>query len=365
MNANPKMTQERIPSLDGLRALAICLVILSHSMALVWKDFHQSLGRWESISLSLLQMGHLGVLIFFSISGFLITSLLLNERRISLSRFYFRRTFRIFVPFYFYILFLLLIRWFGFVETSDRNLLVAATYTSNYLLENTPGNWYVGHSWSLAVEEQFYLLFPLILTFLGRRKTNFVLIASLVCCPLLRLSYEFSYRGVLEFNRFELVADSIAVGCLLAINRPWLHSTRFYRKLLGSRAIIPVIAAVFALSWLARIESFNNRTLYVLVGISALNLLIVFALDYVVTNHQTFIGRVLNASPVVFIGSISYSLYIWQQLILGPDFRIPILARIVLVFSVSFIMYRLVERPTSTVRGYFEQRVLGVLEKGK
>jgi len=125
---------------------------------------HRSLGLAES-----------GVRIFFIISGFLITKLLLYELestgRISLKAFYRRRILRIFPAFYSYWLVMLLLNVSGLLVIPGKDLAYAATYTINYVLHRP---WHLGHLWSLAVEEQFYALWPLTLVLLGRRRAFWV-----------------------------------------------------------------------------------------------------------------------------------------------------------------------------------------------
>ena len=136
----------RIPSLDGLRAISIILVLLAHLSGT--RHFVKS-GVFEIY-------GNVGVRIFFVISGYLITLLLLKEHErtatISLRDFYIRRAYRILPAAYVFMLPVIL--WYA--RSLNRvTILAAVTYTSNYI---HVGNWILGHLWSLSVEEQFYLL---------------------------------------------------------------------------------------------------------------------------------------------------------------------------------------------------------------
>src|SRR5215475_4830380 len=169
------MTREgnRIPSLDGLRCIAVAMVLFSHMLG-TQGFLRPSQGAF------LYEFGNLGVKVFFVISGYLITNLLLHElaktNRIHLGKFYFRRTFRIFPACYCMVAALILFRMSGWISLTPRDVLHALTYTSNYY----PGrSWSIGHTWSLGVEEQFYLLWPAALVILGRRK-GFVAAASMI-----------------------------------------------------------------------------------------------------------------------------------------------------------------------------------------
>ena len=157
----------RIASLDGLRAISIGLGLLGHLAGTRFFPLTSAAGDFFALA-------ETGVLIFFIISGFLITTLLLHELdnsgRINLLKFYFRRTLRIFPPYYFLIAVLLVLRFLGYISLSNYDVLHAFTYTSNYFY---PEGWYLGHPWSLSVEEQFYLLWPAILLLSGKRKAVF------------------------------------------------------------------------------------------------------------------------------------------------------------------------------------------------
>jgi peptidoglycan/LPS O-acetylase OafA/YrhL len=147
------LATQRLPSLDGLRAVSIALVIGSHAIGMF------GVPPWLQ-PLTFIINGGLGVRIFFCISGFLITYLLLQERKrtgsIDLKSFYVRRALRIVPANYLFIAVLVAISLAGWIKIPTCNLLTAITYTKNYGC----GGPLEGHLWSLAVEEQFYLLWP-------------------------------------------------------------------------------------------------------------------------------------------------------------------------------------------------------------
>ena len=157
-----------IPSLDGMRATSILLVVAGHSA----EHFTSSL---RIPVRSYLLFAHTGVSVFFIISGFLITSLLLKELdatgTIGLRRFYLRRSFRIFPPFYLYLSIVSLLTLAGVFHIQLRALLFAATYMSNYYLGPGGSSAALQHTWSLSLEEQFYLVWPAALLFLRRSST--------------------------------------------------------------------------------------------------------------------------------------------------------------------------------------------------
>jgi peptidoglycan/LPS O-acetylase OafA/YrhL len=148
---------DRFGSLDGLRCLSIVAVIWCHTAANAWPG------------VPLLSRGYLGVELFFAISGFLITTLLLRERRqsgcIALRNFYVRRTLRIFPLYYTVLLIYTLVVWFGEKNPEARvgffqNLPYYASYTSNWFVALIGGRVIFYFAWSLAAEEQFYLFWP-------------------------------------------------------------------------------------------------------------------------------------------------------------------------------------------------------------
>lgn len=173
----------KIPSLDGFRAISILLVLYGH--------LYGTRGYPSSTFGSAMQwlgdVAHLGVLVFFIISGFLITWLLMGERaqsgHISLKNFYLRRSLRIFPAMYTLMLALLIATWLGWVQLEGRDFAFAMTYTVNYF-PNHP--WQIGHLWSLAIEEQFYLLWPFALLLLRERRALMLALGAIFLGPLVR-----------------------------------------------------------------------------------------------------------------------------------------------------------------------------------
>ena len=207
----------RISSLDGLRAVSILLVVGAHSI---------SPDRYPTAFSLFGHLGNTGVRVFFLISGFLITSLLLKEHAasgsISLPKFYMRRVIRIFPAFYVYVGVLALLAWIGRIQLLPGDMLHSLTYTMNYHHERS---WYVNHLWSLSVEEQFYLLWPAALLIAGPRRALKGAAAAIVIVPFIRLwiYLDFAQRQPISpyyataLDRyFQAVCDSLATGCVVA-----------------------------------------------------------------------------------------------------------------------------------------------------
>lgn len=335
----------RIPSLDGLRAVSILLVIFGH------------LGRTRYFPHCLdtpSMVANLGVRVFFVISGFLITTLLLNELnltgRISLKNFYLRRVLRIFPASYTFILFIFAAASAGFIVLHPHDLIHAATYTTNYAADPS---WYIGHLWSLSVEEQFYLMWPLTLVVLGRRRGLWF--AGILCLliPVLRVGFVWlPAAGSLTGRSFETVSDSIAVGCLLAGVGDWLSHQAVYNRILSSRlfAVIPVAALSMAV--------FPLRPRYQYpVGETLMNVAVALCLHWSMRNPSHAVGKVLNARPAAFLGVLSYSLYLWQQLFLNRASQslwcsFPLNACCVMAAALG--SYFLVEKPFLRLKRRFE-----------
>jgi peptidoglycan/LPS O-acetylase OafA/YrhL len=304
----------------------------------------------------LYEFGNLGVKVFFVISGYLITNLLLHElektNRIHLGKFYFRRTFRIFPACYFMVAALILFRMSGWISLTPRDVLHALTYTSNYY----PGrSWSIGHTWSLGVEEQFYLLWPATLVLLGRRK-GFVAAASMIfVCPIIRVALWHIYKAPGIGFRFETVADAIATGCLLAGTHEWLRTQPFYKRVLESKFFVAVPGVVLLFHAL-----YGHPTLYYLISHTVMNIGIALCLHWCVTYHTGIVGRILNSRLLAFVGVISYSLYLWQQLFLDRQSTSTITRfpeNIVFVAAAAMASYYLVEQPCLRVRQHLEKIV--------
>jgi len=337
----------RIPSLDGLRALSISLVVLAHLIGTQNFPSVPVLERWE--------LGNLGVRVFFVISGFLITTLLLEDEdrtgTISLRQFYLRRFFRIFPAFYGFCLVLFVLDRADIISLQPGDLTAALTYTTNYHHDRS---WYAGHLWSLSVEEQFYLLWPAIVLFAGVRGGLWVAALVVLIAPPLRLTMALwpSLRpGIGE--TFPSVADALATGCLLAGLRPWLARSPRWNRFIDSRLFWLAPLAVVAC---ARAPS---AKLDWLVGQTVVNVGIAVIIEKTIRAPDDLLGRILNVRPLVFIGTLSYSLYLWQQIFLnrrGGSVLQSFPLNLVLAGLAALASYYLVERPFLRLRVRLERR---------
>lgn len=342
---NESSLLKRIPSLDGLRAFSILLVILGHARESFGAIASENILIWRMIGNQ-----QLGVSAFFVISGFLITNILIKEyqenKTIRLSRFYKRRALRILPAFYFMLLTVGVLALFKVINVSLVDMISAATFTWNY--EFTTKDWWVGHSWSLSVEEQFYLLWPALLLLANHRGAKKWALFFIFISPLVRVANYFlfpEWRGRLSIMLHTRL-DTLMFGCLLALY--WDHPT--LKKYLYHRysGVFLAGASLFLLIVSPTLTHYFAGTYMMTGGYSLEGLAIAWAIAWFVTYPKSIVGRFLNFEPLMRIGVLSYSLYLWQQLFL-TDNNHTILGQfpfnIISVFIMAEFSYRLIERP--------------------
>jgi peptidoglycan/LPS O-acetylase OafA/YrhL len=340
-----------IPSLDGIRALAVLLVFSAHA------------GLNERVP------GNFGVTVFFFLSGYLITTLMRMEFArtggVSLKAFYLRRALRILPPMYLVLIAASLLTVDGLLEgsVSLTAWIPQAFHLSNYYIVwngwwdgRAPGTWIL---WSLAVEEHFYLLFPiaylLLLRFVPQPRRQAVILLGacavvlawrLVLVLLLHADKDRTYVAT------DTRVDSILFGCALAVfGNPVLDRTR-----VGDRTwklvLLPVGLLGLLVSFLIRDQWFQETFRYSLQGI-ALVPLFVAAIRF--PNWAMF--RILNLGPTKFIGILSYSIYLLHPTVLfGVEEWTPwhplvkAIAGLAVTLLLAFAIYRFVERPCGKLR---------------
>jgi peptidoglycan/LPS O-acetylase OafA/YrhL len=195
---------------------------------------------------------------------------------------------------------------------------------------------------------------------LGPRRWLWGVVTLLVLSPAMRVWFPSPTAAA----RLDLVADSLAAGCLLAGLRPWLtDNPTIARAMRSSWVIALAVLGVFAVELVVPRPSVAPPWLTQLALISIQNLLIAVVIHWTILNHTGRVGRVLNWRPIAFVGTISYSLYIWQQPFFNHDIRSPLTAfplNLAAAFACALLSFYLVERPSLALRqkldGWFRER---------
>lgn len=331
----------RIAGIDLLRFLGAAAVIATHQgleryfNAQGWERF------WPLMS------GTTGVTLFYVISGFLITYLAMREiektQGFSIKSFVLRRSVRIF-PLYYLVLFCYLgIHLAGIQKTNTESLIYAFTYTYNFIPRADYDSW-LGSFHTLATEEHFYILFPFLIWGALKMKwpiwVSFALMALSVI-PLIKL------MGPLNADYFIgrwtfLAWQPIAIGCLFG----------YAHHKVGPRANVTLLyAAIFAALYFSNLIKYDKLVISMAFGF----LILSFA--------NLSMGRaykVFSWAPIVFLGNISYGLYIWQSLINATGVKRALISEtwiaVPTIFLLATASWFLVEKPLTKVRARFHSR---------
>lgn len=327
----------RFAPLDGIRGIGIVLVMAGHTL-------QNALGS---------ALGSLGVNSFFVLSGFLITSLLLRERErsgtIDLRAFYVRRVRRIFPAFYTFLGIVAVLAFAGVLAIDPRTLAYDAFFVRNYAF-GVPGDWWTGHTWSLAVEEQFYLIWPALLVFGGVRAGWKFIGACIVGAPLLRVGVYLvlpAYRPYIDImlpTHVDTLMFGCALGTLVALRSPRLAGFTVERaRLWTGLALLAVLLGFFLEVRFRGIYRFP-------IGLTLEGLASVLVVALVVVHPASAPARALGWAPLAWLGRLSYSLYLWQQMFVTPHHlnatifgRFPL--TIVATVVVAVASYYLIEQP--------------------
>lgn len=313
----------RIPTLDGWRGIAIVLVLVTHLQISLLGHLYGDY-RW-------MDLGQHGVTLFFVLSGYLITSRLLGEKKIALPAFYARRFFRLMPVAWLYLLTLAiagLIAHSTFIRQDAWSCLFF--FRNYYPTQETAQNFRTGHFWSLSLEEQFYLVWPPILAFSGRRRAIWIATAAAISCAIFRFLHWQSYNQVFVDQRSEVRCDALLVGCIFALLmqsarvRAWFQR---YGTLLFWILVPVFLWHLYRYEWLIPLsESLTMAAMMVCTSLSPSSLAF----------------KVLEYKHLKFLGVISYSLYVWQQSVLF----IPLPRIGALFLPLAGIMsYGLIEQP--------------------
>lgn len=357
------------PQLDGLRTFAVAAVLLQHFVG--FENLPGVLGR--------MPWGNMGVKLFFVLSGFLITRILLRSRDavdasqisgwFAARQFYIRRFLRIFPLYYFVIAVCVAIN----LQPVREILWWLVTYTVN-IYAAIQGKWmdYFAHLWSLAVEEQFYLVWPWFMLFAPRKRLVFIMLGMVAMGLGWRwYAYRFGYN-YLAISHFTLAClDTLGLGSLLA----WLHHSVIPKATIQkylTRLVLPFAllggAVVFVLAdnrifWTPSIVFFETFT----------GLIFCWLVSGATLGFRGVGGALLESRPMVYCGKISYGIYVYQPFAgsllklfcdrIGFPLQQPGWLNLFLVSATSVLMasvsWYLLEQPINNLKRYFSYRRRG------
>jgi peptidoglycan/LPS O-acetylase OafA/YrhL len=303
-----------LPTLDGWRALSIGLVIMHHS------QIQLTVPLIGPLLQSLARFGEVGVELFFAISGLLVCTRLLEEEsksgQISVKGFYIRRFFRILPAAIFYLLMIAILAAFRVIPVFPIDWFAALFFFRNYAmlfeyLNHSPLalHWYTGHFWSLSMEEHFYLVLPAVLVAF-KRSRRWVLAGMAISVALWRMVLAHVMHHDYLFNfRTDTHVDALLIPAMIALALYPLARKQVARRYIPVWSF-PVLVVMELLFLTTRVPCFFTLQAIVL------PLLILST----VLHPNTVQGRILGSKPLRWIGWISYSLYLWQQLFFGVNF---------------------------------------------
>ncbi len=337
-----------IPQLDGLRAIAVVFVILFHTQP-----------QW-------FPGGYLGVDIFFVLSGFLITGILLREfdrtGRIAFGRFYVRRALRL-LPALLLLAVVLCIAYLVVLSPDEREesilaVLAAVGYATSPLAAGGADMGSMLHAWSLSVEEYFYVLWPLgliVILRLTRRSRAWIAVAGVTAAAV-------AYRLIVVFvgwpwERVYYAADTrseqLLIGCLFA----FLVADRRLR----AKASL-ALPALLVLCLLVVVPQPILGPVYVYGGSTVIALIAAVLIASLVVTPARGVARLLSLKPFLWIGKRSYGIYLWHApaaalIAMSLPEWVPLLpADIVLTFAIAAVSYRFVEQPFLRMKVRFGPR---------
>ena len=338
----PQAKEKRVPSLDGLRAISILLVIFAHIAY-----FSLRVPLTLKTLLETFCFGKMGVLIFFVISGFLITTLLLKEKSsvtsdIDIRKFYIRRALRILPVNYLYILVIFLINQPFHLGIKNPFFIPALTYTTNFII--LPA-FVLGHLWSLSIEEQFYLFWTWAMRLPIKKIVSAALIIICITPFINVINYFNKPLGVFLLEPFLNYAPCLMIGCLLSISK-FMRPDLWKLPILQNGALR--LLSIF-ITWLMFYFAQNAILGFITLpfGNIIASLGAAFFIASSIVSKNTLTYKILNHPIMVYIGVLSYSLYIWQQLFVAaepmywwPHFPLNLL----LIFVAAMLSYHLWEK---------------------
>ena len=355
-----------IKGFDTIRALAVFFVIVEH-----WGPYFKEHTLPDYIKTTFVENGLFGVNLFFVLSGFLITSILLNEKRKDtegkqftiIKNFFVRRVLRIF-PIYYLVIILCCLFQYQFVKD---HIWYYLTYTSNILPYATNKPNVLSHTWSLAVEEQFYLIWPWLIIFINKKYLKYVFVSAIIIGIVSKYLALYAFHHnfpVLVFNCF----DSFGIGGMYAYIRLDREKCLKFEKTF--RVVLPLL---LFLAW--RMASFGGIPILVTYARTLDSLIAIALIMFAINNQSEWMRKyVLENRVLNFIGKISYGLYLYHYT-LGPSydsfietyarnhpslppfvsgFYTSYCVKLALLITICWLSFRLIEQPILRLKKRFE-----------
>ena len=343
-----------IKALDGLRAVAVLIVMFHHLDLLIpdKKEFFKA--------------GYLGVDVFFVLSGFLITSVLLKEHskfeNINLKNFFLRRTLRLIPAYWFFLAVLYVFGNYLLVPDSAafiygyNNFFWAFFYLTNWhrIISDGTVTGNLNHTWSLSIEEQFYIFWSLVLFLAFREKKTRPQVFGIALGITVVLIFWQLFRAITktEFDTIyystDLRMDAIMIGCVLSFLYYWklipqgfTDSMKF--KMMSLASLITSIFILFNFAYGDMTLFYGFKSLF------SINIAVIIL--WLITQKNHFIVKLLETRLLCWIGTISYPLYLWHYLCYetGRKYFDSVSLQIIFGLSISFIIasfsYYLIEKP--------------------
>jgi peptidoglycan/LPS O-acetylase OafA/YrhL len=346
--------QRRIPQLDAVRGLAI-LVVMLHNISPRYPLFHSN---------ELFSNGWMGVDLFFVLSGMLITGILLSTKQAAghLKNFYVRRCLRIW-PLYYSLLFFMFVV-VRFLNPSEYHVVVQTSspwwafplFLQNFLLPiSTNAAGPLAVTWSLAIEEQFYLVWPLVVRFCSFAQLRQLAIAEMCVSPALR--YYLSLHHVDLYTNIFCRLDALMAGALLAL---LVRSDDFAPSKLLKRAWILLLVAA-PLAFLT--EAFHAR--WIVFSFTALASAAFIYLS--MFSERKWLQTIVTNRFLVYTGTISYGLYLLQKLPVGlvqvlrldRNRYLPLPIILVASYALAALSWNLLEKPFLRLKRFFDSKPFG------
>lgn len=347
-----------IKGYDGLRAISILMVLVTH---LGVTDTLDSSAYFTKRLIHLFS-GNTGVNIFFTLSGFLITQILLTEKirtgTINLKHFFIRRLLRLLPPLLLFLLIATGLMYFGYIRSSFVGVLFSLFYVYNFI----PDKFYtgeLGHLWSLAVEEQFYLFWPFVVRFVRYQKMILMAAAILVIC--LIAQWLLPSASVYWNNKYHLLSDMSHVGrwffpavapiMMGAVGYVLLQLTSVQNRIKNSRHLLLWTFVLFCSPLLMPDDALDYAKYFQ-------SLAIVLLLIWLKGNQVSPVTTLLEIAPLAYLGRVSYGVYVYHGLFLrtGPGGTLAVQQfpyNIIFTMAVAVLSFEFLEKKVLAYKDRF------------